>query len=134
MRPLVLSPEITARIAAQVEWANRPENRYRAGVDPEPPGDNPAYVMLLEHGFRVVYSRTLAPDGSEWRHLSISVEGTKYPNQFAVYTIATLFGFTGGNQELDTTVKPGPSWRMDVDQRARCIIVAQRMESEVAKP
>lgn len=129
MRALLLTPEIKSRIAAQVEWANRPENRYRAGVDPEPPGDNPACIMNLEHGFRVVYSRTLAPDGSEWRHLSISVEGTKYPNQMAAYSIATLFGFTGGEQVEDVTVKPGEDWMFHIDEEARCIVVAQRVES-----
>jgi hypothetical protein len=127
MRALVLSPEIAAKIAAQVAWADAPENHYRPGPGVEPPGDSPAYTMMLDDGFRVVYSHTVMPDGRRYRHLSVSVrgKGNKYPATVAVWTLCTLFGFTGGRVEHEVTVGPGKDWRFNLPEDERCMVVSQ---------
>lgn len=127
MRALIMNDEVKQKIKTQVEWAERPENWYHPERDQEPPGDNPAYVLMLEMGFRVVYTHT-AMQGRNYRHLSVSVEGTKYPNEIAAYTLATLFGFTGGHQVQDATAQAGKDWQMNVDNETRCIVFAQEIE------
>src|SRR5579883_3298740 len=129
MRPLVIDDAVCRRVKAQVEWADRPENRYYPERDGEPPGDNPAFVTLLEVGYRVVYSRT-AHRGRVFRHLSVSIESgdRKYPNPTAALTIATLFGFTGGKTAEATTVEPGNDWILDMDGTTRSVVIAQPVE------
>jgi hypothetical protein len=126
MRGLLLNDEVTKRIKDQVAWAERQENWYRPQKDKEPPGDNPAYVLMIEMGFRVVYTHTVIED-HHYRHLSISVEGTKYPHPIAAWTIATLFGFTGGVEEHEMTTEPGKDWLMQVRQEERCVVIAQEI-------
>lgn len=94
-----------------------------------PPGDDDRFVARL-NDFRAVFSFTYS-GGVIWRHLSISVPGTKYPNPFAVYTIADMFGFTGWDQR---TIEPPPAgWAMDMNAQERCIIIAQAVKSEMDK-
>ena len=130
MRPLVIDEQVKVKIAKFVEWANQPGNWYRpTASNTEPPGDNPAYVLMLEHGFRCVYSMTVMPDG-RYRHLSISVEGSKWPNELAAFTIAAMFGFTGGTWAGPDRVvieRPGSDWQMALDEPNRAVILAQRM-------
>jgi len=124
MRALVISDQIKAKIRAQVEWAERPENWYWPMKDAKPPGDDLDFVTLLDHGFRVVYSHTVMPDSKHFRHLSVSVEGSKYPHQMAVFTLATMFGFSGGRIVEDVTIEPGP-WIIEVKKHDRCIVLAE---------
>jgi hypothetical protein len=58
-----------------------------------------------------------------WRHLSISVPGKNYPNPFAAFTIAALFGFTGWDEK---TIEPPPEgWEIHVQLHEHCIVMAQ---------
>ncbi len=127
MRALVLNDEITQKIKTQVAWANDPANWYQPEKDAEPPGDNPAYVMMLEVGYRVVYTMTVAK-GQRFRHLSISVDGPKFPSPEAAFTIATLFGFTRGIEENGVTMKIGKDWMMQMGVDGRSVVIAQRIE------
>lgn len=128
-RGLVLDQAVKDRVKAQVAWADRPENWYRPDRDQEPPGDNPAYILTLEVGFRCVYSQTVTK-GKRLRHLSISVNSAKYPHQYAAYTIATMFGFTGGRIENEATIAPGDDWMFDLNQDEHCVVMAQVIGDE----
>ena len=131
MRPLIITPEIKAKIAQQVAWANQPENWSFVAKDKEPPGHNPAFVMMLEVGFRVVYTHTVLK-GRHYRHLSVSVDGLNYPGEIAALTIATFFGFTGGLTLEEMTLRPGPDWLIDVNKDERCMVIAQLLEKQKA--
>jgi hypothetical protein len=126
MRALILTPAVRQQCRDLATWAERPDNWYRPDRDAEPPGDNPAYVLMLEHGFRAVYTCT-AVDGKRFRHLSVSVEGTKYPNEVAAFTIAGMFGFTGGAVTGEATTAPGPDWQIVVDKPTRSIVFVQEV-------
>jgi hypothetical protein len=141
MRALLISDEIKNKLRDQAEWANQKANWYVAFKDQEPPGDNPAFVVMLEHGFRTVYSRTVMPSGKNFtgkhfRHLSISVEGEKYPNPTAVFTIAVMYGFTGAEESTSVKdtfsggvyVKPGADWIMATNEEEHCVTVAQEID------
>lgn len=121
-RPLIISPEIEAKCKAQAEWADRPENWYHPERSADPPGDSPAYTMILEVGFRVVYARTAA-EGRSFRHLTVSIDGKLYPNPMACYTIAKMFGFTGSDGP-----QAGKDWLVDVNKDEHCVIIAQEVK------
>ena len=138
MRPLIIDD--TARQAAQrvIDFAEKKENHYIVGYGgltaQRPPGDDSRHVLYVsglagdlsgKTGFRCVFSITEA-DGATWRHLSISIPPpTKYPNPYAVYTIAQdLFHFTGWNGRSS---EPPASWAMNINKDEHCIVVAQRL-------
>ena len=56
----------------------------------KPPGDIPGHACTLPVGFKVVYSIENQPGGL-YRHLSVSVDGDKWPNEYAVQEIARAF-------------------------------------------
>jgi hypothetical protein len=56
-----------------------------------PAGDFAEYVVNIFQGYRVAYSIEEQPCG--WcHHLSVSVDGAKYPNPVAVQEIVRAFG------------------------------------------
>lgn len=126
MRGLVITDEIKQKIKDQVAWAEKPENWYYPELDPKPPGDKPKFVMHLEVGYRVVYTLTAMTKG-KFRHISISVPSSKYPHQVAAFTIATMFGFTGGGEVEGMTLEPGKDWMMHVNKNEHCIVIAQEV-------
>lgn len=130
MRGLILTDAVRQQVRDQAAWADRPENWYRPDGDQQPPGDNPAYTLLIEVGFRAVYTTTVIK-GDRFRHLSISVDGPKYPNQIAAFTIATMFGFTGGAEDRGATLAPGDDWMMQVSEEEHCIIFGQKVGENV---
>lgn len=126
MRALVWDDTIREKIKKQAAWANALRNWYYPERDPESPGDNPAFVLGLDVGFRCVYTHTVM-GGKHYRHLSVSVDGAKYPNEIAAWSIATAFGFTGGQEEYGATVAPGADWQMTVNKREHCVVLAQEV-------
>jgi hypothetical protein len=125
MRPLIIDDQIKAEIRRVVDYAARPENYYEPGISPQPPGDDARHVVLIPVGFRCVFSITKG--GQQlFRHLSISVDSLKYPNEVAVWAIADLFGFTGWNgfdeaHPID--------WMFYVNKDEHCVVVGQLLNA-----
>lgn len=99
MRVLFIGPEQKKAIAKLVEHAShhvfsleQMEAMVRDGGPA--PGDDPAFSVMLPHGFRCVFSYEHHPGGL-CRHLSVSVSGSSYPNPEAVLLLTQEFGFAG---------------------------------------
>jgi hypothetical protein len=121
VRVLTINDGTRAEIARVLTHAHA--NHYHPGPGAKPPGDDERFVAKLD-SYRAVFSLTHA-DGIVYRHLSISVPGKSYPHPFAVFTIASLFCFTGRDER---TVEPPPDgWLIDLNQRDHCIVLAQPM-------
>jgi hypothetical protein len=123
---LSLNEENVQKCLKVVEYASNPQHYYVLGTDGEPlqqaPGNNPHHVAQLD-SFRCVFSITKA-SGKTWRHLSISVPSKKYPNPFAAYTIAGMFGFTGWDgKSMDFP----DGWVGRISEDEHCIVLAQEM-------
>lgn len=122
MRALIIDEEARRKVAKVVEYARRPEHWYdpAASVNPPIPGDDGNMQVHLDT-FRCVFSFTLIR-GKLWRHLSVSIPGTKYPKVFATLTIAELFGFTGwdGKSEI-----PPHSFAITLNMNEHCVVLAQ---------
>jgi hypothetical protein len=137
MRPLVIDDVLRDHCAAVREYAERPENWYRPvqgntvlGDSYRVPGDRPEHVVRLSSGYRIVFSITHVPEHSRdpFRHLSVSVDGTGYPNPAVVWTIARLLGFTGADAvDGDVVQQPGP-WGVALDEKEHCVVVQQPVE------
>ncbi len=123
MRALLIDDKIKADIQRVVQYALEPDNVYEPGKSPQPPGVDPRHVVLVPFGFRCVFSLTRLPvDNRLYRHLSISVdESGRYPNEFATYTLAELFGFTG----WAGLGQPPPDWKFVVHYAEHCVVIAQ---------
>lgn len=124
IRPLIIDDKIKAAAAKVVEYAR--EHHYIPGESAEPPGDNPKHVLETDFGYRCVFSFTQMPDRL-YRDLSVSVSSKgKFPNEFALYTIATeLFEFTGWDGK--TIMPPPEDWLMAKDIHFDAIRVAQEV-------
>lgn len=125
MRMLVIDD--AARAAAARVLAHAKAHHYRPGPGQTPPGDDNRFVAMLGT-YRAVFSFTHS-DGGVWRHLSVSVPGTMFPNPAAVFTIADLFGFGGYDQ--NDPAKPGAKWMFDAMDAEHCVVVAERVEEGV---
>lgn len=127
MRGLIIDEAAKAKIARVREYARQPEHFYDAlgGADGRVriPGNDGNLQAHLDT-FRCVFSYTKA-EGKIWRHLSISVSGGKYPNAFAAFTIADLFGFTGWGQK---TEGPPSDWFCAPNMDDRCVVLAQPLK------
>jgi hypothetical protein len=121
MRPLIIDEEARAKVAAVEEFAY--SNWYRPGQSELVPGDDPRHTVQLST-YRCVFSYTKMPSGL-FRHLSISVPSEKYPNPFAVYAIADLFGFTGWD---GTSEEPPAGWMLRANQEEHCVVLAQEIK------
>lgn len=123
MRPLVIDDAARAEVKRVTDFAASPENFFDITKREKIiPGDHPEYVAHL-NTFRCVFTVTKNLEGI-YRHLSISVPGGKYPNVFAAYTIAELFGFTGWNGVSEL---PPQDWIFRADKQLRCVLIAQPM-------
>lgn len=122
MRLLTLNNEAKQKAADVVAYAkvNVYEPFAKTDTAIKPPGDNPRHIAQLDT-FRCVFSFTRT-QGELWKHLSISVPSKDYPNPFAVWTIAELFGFTGWDGKSE---KPPEGWLAIVNEDEHCIVVAQ---------
>lgn len=125
MSALLIDEEAKANVKAVLDFASRRENWWSLGKG-TPPGDKPEHTTQLTH-FRCVYSVTLL-DGKPNRHLSVSID-KNLPHPIAVFSIAKLFGFTGGKEEgvgEDAVwVGPGKDWQIGPHQVERAVIVVQ---------
>jgi hypothetical protein len=122
MRMLAIDDAARAAVAKVVAHAFEPENYYEPGSSPQPPGDDPRHVVLL-NTYRCVFSITRAPDRQLWRHLSISVPAQgKYPHELAVLEIANLFGFT---PKWEGGPRMPEGWMVGPNEDDECVVVAQ---------
>lgn len=121
MRPLLIDDAAKAKVRQVRDFAEQPANLYRPGLTQRVPGDDPHFVTDLAVGFHCVFTITEVA-GVQFRHLSISVDGGKYPSPFAAYTIAELFGFEGWNQHSE---KPPAHWHGGISEEDHCIILAE---------
>ena len=127
MRALVIDEDARSRVRLVRDFAEKSENLYIVADGfsfQKPPGDDPRHVCEL-NTFRCVFSITRA-QGKLWRHLSISVPSKNYPNPFAAFTIAELFGFTGWDGE--STIPPR-DWAGKVAEEEHAIALAQEKQS-----
>jgi hypothetical protein len=129
MRALVIDDVAKRNVQLVLDYAQKPERYYRIGQDglqkSDPPGNFAEYVAVLPDSYRCVFSYTKDErDGKLWRHLSISVPGSLYPNPYAAYTIAELFGFTGWDQKSSDFPD---DWMLDINRVDRCITLLQEV-------
>lgn len=95
VRPLVITPEVKDAIKVVVDFASEEAHWYKPAEEENPPGNDPHYCIEL-NSYRCVFSLTQMPDGSLYRHLSVSVPTWKeghLPHPAAFNEIAQLFGF-----------------------------------------
>jgi hypothetical protein len=126
MRMLVMDDFAKASVNRVTSFATLPENWYRPGVSSFVPGDDPRFVAHMKQGFRCVFTITKAPDGFIFRHLSISVDGDKYPNIAAVCAIAEMFGFAGWDGK--TIDRLPHCWMGNLNKLEHCVVIAQAFD------
>ncbi len=124
LRPLVISPQERKAVNELVAFASKKENWYDPSKHNWSPGDREEYRIILTT-YRTVFTFTKMPNKPVFRHLSISVPSGKLPHELAAYTIAEMFGFTGGKEERGIIVAPGKDWQIAIDERYPCITMAQ---------
>jgi hypothetical protein len=123
MRPLIIDRSARKQVERVLNFALEPKHWYRPRGDAQVPGNDYRFVANL-NSFRCVFTIT-EDNGMTARHLSISVPSEDYPNPFAAYTIAELFGFTGWDGK---SVKLPESWMARVNKEEHCIVLAQAYE------
>jgi hypothetical protein len=106
------------------EFAEKPENWFSidgSDRDLKIPGNDPRRVANL-NTYRCVLWITKALAESH-RHLSISVSvpSSGFPNPYAAFLIAELFGFEGWDGK---TLKPGPDWSINANHAEHCVLFA----------
>lgn len=125
MRPLIIGDAAKAKVQRVLDFALQPENWYQPsrGNDQAvtPPGDDKRHVVTLDT-YRCAFSIIVDAKEMPWRHLSISVPSEKYPNPFAAYTIAELFGLSGWDGK---SVEPPNGWALSVNAEEHCVVLAQ---------
>ena len=101
-RALIIGDEQKQAAERVCAWAE--EHRFTLamlqeiiGGMPPPVGDDPQFAVHFPVGFRVVFSIDEMLHNKGWvRHISVSVDGTKWPHPAAVEEIMPLFGFRSG--------------------------------------
>lgn len=126
MRILLIDDAAKAEVQRVLDFAEMPENWYRPGRTAVIPGDDPRFVAHLTDGFRAVFTITKASDGLVLRHLSISIDGTKFPNIAAAFEIATMFGFNGWDGRTIDRLPDG--WMAQVNEAEHCVVLGQPYE------
>jgi len=114
-------------------FAARPENWYRSGESTWSPGERSEYVATFQ-SYRCVFTFTVMRGGL-YRHLSVSVPRRRpgaLPHPFALFAIASLFGFTGGKTEDAVAVDPpivgpGDDWLILPQMDVPCLLVVQKI-------
>lgn len=126
MRVLTIDDAAKEAVKRVLDFAHQPENFYRVGPNgfsfQRPPGDDPRHVAQLDT-YRCVFSVT-KQGKREFRHLSISVPSDKYPNVFAAFTIAEMFGFRGWDGK---TIAIPDGWIGRVSEEEHCVVLGQEM-------
>lgn len=146
-RAYEFSPEIRAEIAQLRTTAEQARNWYIVGKSPCPPGDLPDHVVQLSQ-MKCVFSITVmeSPAGHQtYRHasfsLSVEVENEKTPSPIAIFTVAHMLGFSGGelspcsDSEFEVVMGPGEHWQVGVKDGV--VILAETLDlksmAELAK-
>ena len=125
MRALVIDDEAKAKVARVVEYAAAHPFNPNRGDDTAIaiPGRNPQHVIELS-SYRCVFTNSYFQKHGLFRHLSISVPSADYPNPYATWSIAELFGFTGWDGH--SAMPPG-DWVFHINKDEHCITVAQKL-------
>lgn len=130
IRPLVIDPIARAAVAEVTAFAR--VNWYQIGKSETIPGDDPRHVALVPFGYRCVFSFTYdAKEGRLFRQLTVSLP-YDYPNPFAFYSIADLFGFTGWDGKSIEYAPAG--WYCNVNPLDRCVVALQEVDPETFDP
>jgi hypothetical protein len=124
LRALVIDDENKSAATRVVEFASRRENYFIPGKTEFVPGDRDEYVAMLGT-YRCVFTVTLSNDRM-YRHLSISIP-EKLPNPIAAFTIARMFGFTGGSVEGEVVTAPSEQWQIGLDEKRAVVVLAQEI-------
>jgi len=122
------SPHALARITRVRSWATPQQRWHRAVAGSPPPGDHGRHACLVG-SYRCVFYLAERPHGV-YRHLRISLPGGQRPGNHAVWTLATWFGYTGGNRVRDLTLAPGSDWWIGWQALDRCVTVMQPLSAE----
>jgi hypothetical protein len=131
MQALLLTPEIETSIDSLVEFASRPENRWKVGVSDWTPGDRKDFVRILPVAYKLVFTLTELPNGEVYRHMSLSFgKKEKWPNEIATFTLATMCGFTGGRVQGEATMWPGEDWGLNMNREDGCIEFSQKIPAD----
>jgi len=126
IRALHIDEDAKRRVARVLKYARCPENFFEPGKTVLIPG-NDGNLQVHLNTYRCVFSYTKC-DGKLWRHLSISVPGGLFPNIFAGFTIAEMFGFTGWDQKSEV---PPEDWICKPVPKDRCVVLAQALPDGV---
>ena len=119
LRALVLDDEAKAKVAKIKAYAEA--HPYVPGPHAVIPGENPNCWGMF-NSYKVVFSITKS-DGMDWRHLSMSIPGGKYPHPLAVFSMCELFGFTGWDGK---SIEMPPGWAGKTEKRpTKCVVIVQ---------
>lgn len=141
---LIIKRENKVRAAEIVAYAMRKENWYRPGPGVTAPGNRGDHHHANFDGLvSVVFSWTVTDQplpeagiktGDVLRHLSVMTTRSKgLPHPFSTFTIASWFGFTGGETDPgadDVILRPGEDWLVAPHPRERTIVVMQKVPPE----
>lgn len=126
IRPLIINEDALATAKAILEYAEK--HPYIANTKPVP-GDDENFIGRF-NDYTVVFSFTHA-NGIKYRHLSVSIPARgKFANPITVFTIATMFGFTGWKGGMPS---PPQGWGLEINEAENCVVVAQPIEMLVPK-
>ena len=125
MRPFLLTQQKQKAVDELVSFASKRENWYKPGESNWIPGNRPSYTIELD-SFRCVFTWD-EREGVILRHLSISVpEGVGfYPDPIVAFTIAKMFGFTGGKEHEGVVIGPGKDWMCGPVPHENCVAFVQ---------
>jgi len=105
-----LTRQAIRRVRAHAE---RPEHWHEAGVGLPP--DPTAFIARIG-SYICIYSWRVA-DQKVQRYLSVCTRSPgDGPHAVIAFTLATMFGFTGGSGDEDVTTIPGEDWIISGDQ------------------
>lgn len=137
---LVLDDSEKEAVANLVRFSSAPENWYKADSTWSP-GDRPEFTVGLTKGnvgspdgpvvylYKCVFTWTIIPPGALsddegrknekeaiCRHLSVLyAKPNRFPHPSLLFTIATLFGYTGAKMVKDAALEQGDDWVSRLD-------------------
>ena len=130
MRPLIIDDQAKARAAQVVAYAQSNVRRIaeldEATKTGAAPGDEANFTCHILAGFKCVFTIDEVKEvGGLCRHLSVSVDGGKWPHEAAVQEIAKLFGIS---VQLFPTPVPG-DWKLWLEKEVKAINLLQPIKT-----